>query len=113
MKASILLLVMAAFAGPAFAADAAPAAAGAATPTGVAPGDNGPDLGLTIIGDKETPLGLYIIPWKNAYADTSAGRPVQLLDAEPTAVDRREFRRQIDYYHDVNDYRQSLLNSHP
>ncbi len=51
-----------------------------------------------IIGNKELPKVLYIVPWKKPLPGTLSGRPVQsVLDEALSPVDREVFRRQVDY----------------
>jgi hypothetical protein len=51
-----------------------------------------------IIGNRELPKVLYIVPWKKPLPGTLAGRPVHsVLDEALAPVDREVFRRQVDY----------------
>ena len=51
-----------------------------------------------IIGNRELPKVLYIVPWKKPLPGESAGRPtVSVLDEALTPVDRDVFRRQIQF----------------
>ena len=51
-----------------------------------------------IIGNRELPKVLYIVPWKKPLPGTLHGRPVQsVLDETLAPVDREVFRRQVDY----------------
>lgn len=61
-----------------------------------APNNNAP--GTTIIGERESPIGLYIMPWRNSAPEQGIDRPARLLDEEPLALDPGTFRRQLDYY---------------
>lgn len=55
--------------------------------------------GTSIIGNRELPKILYIVPWKKPDPDSLIGRPVaSLLDEVLGAVDRDVFRRQVEYY---------------
>jgi hypothetical protein len=106
------------------AAHAAPAAvaikpgsvtpAGSTTPT-AAPSNtaeaNADGGGTTIVGDKESPIGLFITPWKNAYAERQQERPTRLLDEAPKAIDPATFRRQMEYYQTISDYRREQLKT--
>jgi len=62
------------------------------------------ELGRTeITGNQELPKVLYIVPWKKADPGDLMGRPVNtLLDEVLAPIDREEFIRQVDYYHDLN-----------
>ncbi len=51
-----------------------------------------------IIGNRELPKVLYIVPWKKPLPGTLSGRPVQsVLDEVLAPVDREVHRRQVDY----------------
>lgn len=74
--------------------------------TGVAAGsDDTP--GTTLIGDRESPLGLYLTPWKNEYAERGMDRPPQNLQEAVAPVDPKVLDRQRDYYDTIVNYRQA------
>jgi hypothetical protein len=51
-----------------------------------------------IIGNRELPKVLYIVPWKKPVPGELAGRPVSsVLDETLAPLDRDVFRRQISY----------------
>lgn len=51
-----------------------------------------------IIGNRELPKVLYIVPWKKPLPGELAGRPVAgVLDEVLAPVDRDVFRRQVQY----------------
>lgn len=51
-----------------------------------------------IIGNRELPKVLYIVPWKKPLPGDLSGRPlVSVLDEALAPVDRDVFRRQIQY----------------
>ena len=51
-----------------------------------------------IIGNRELPKVLYIVPWKKPLPGELAGRPVaSVLDEALAPVDRDVFRRQVQY----------------
>lgn len=70
----------------------------------VGPGSGGPredlrdDSGTTIVGERESPIGLYITPWRNAYAEQDIDRPARLLQVDMSPIDREVFARQVEYY---------------
>jgi hypothetical protein len=66
-------------------------------------------IGLTIVGDKESPVGLFITPWKNAYAGNTLDRPALLLDEVPLPLDPDVFRRQVSYHELIAAYKKSVL----
>ena len=51
-----------------------------------------------IIGNRELPKVLYIVPWKKPLPGQLSGRPVHsVLDEALAPVDREVFKRQADY----------------
>ncbi|HEY1391816.1 MAG TPA: hypothetical protein VFV25_00465 [Methylibium sp.] len=51
-----------------------------------------------IIGNRELPKVLYIVPWKKPQPGDLSGRPVaSVLDEALAPVDRDVFRRQVRY----------------
>lgn len=51
-----------------------------------------------IIGNRELPKVLYIVPWKKPLPGQLSGRPVHsVLDEALAPVDREVFRRQVNY----------------
>jgi hypothetical protein len=51
-----------------------------------------------IIGNRELPKVLYIVPWKKPLPGDLAGRPLQsVIDEALAPVDRDVFRRQVHY----------------
>lgn len=84
MSKRLLCLTLAALCGGAFAQDRA-------------------DIDRTqIIGNRELPKVLYIVPWKKPLPGELAGRPlVSVLDEALAPVDRDVFRRQVSYHGQV------------
>ena len=61
-----------------------------------------------IIGNRELPKVLYIVPWKKPLPGQLSGRPVRsVLDEALSPVDRAVFRRQVDYNTQVQDRAQA------
>jgi hypothetical protein len=58
------------------------------------------DLEATsVIGNRELPKVLYIVPWKQPISGDLVGRPVNsLLDEALAPVDREVFQRQVQYH---------------
>ncbi|HEX9627894.1 MAG TPA: hypothetical protein VGA00_13230 [Acidiferrobacterales bacterium] len=55
--------------------------------------------GTAIIGNRELPKMLYIVPWKPPDPGDLVGRPVEsLLDEALAPVDRDVFRRQVEFH---------------
>jgi hypothetical protein len=61
------------------------------------------DSGTTIVGERESPIGLYITPWRNAYAEQDIDRPARLLRVDMSPIDRDVFTRQVEYYDALTD----------
>ena len=54
--------------------------------------------GTKIIGNRELPKVLYIVPWKKPVPSDLSGRPVaSVIDEALAPVDRDVFRRQVQY----------------
>ncbi|MEO8154862.1 MAG: hypothetical protein ABI605_17490 [Rhizobacter sp.] len=54
--------------------------------------------GTKIIGNRELPKVLYIVPWKKPLPSDLSGRPVaSVLDEALAPLDRDVFRRQVQY----------------
>ena len=52
-----------------------------------------------IIGNRELPKVLYIVPWKKPLPGELAGRPLAgVLDEVLAPIDRDVFRRQVQYH---------------
>jgi hypothetical protein len=61
--------------------------------------------GATIIGNRELPKALHIVPWKSAEPADLAGRPLNSLVNEILApVDRDVFLRELYYYETVHGF---------
>ena len=59
--------------------------------------------GATIVGNRELPKALHIVPWKNARPGGLTARPVNSLVNEILApVDRDVFLRELEYYEAVH-----------
>lgn len=76
----------------------APAAAPAPAPAPATAQDRADIDRQQIIGNRELPKVLYIVPWKKPLPGDLAGRPGGgLLDEALAPIDRDVFRRQIQY----------------
>jgi hypothetical protein len=82
---TFLLIALAGLAGAAFAQDRA-------------------DIDRTqVIGNRELPKVLYIVPWKKPLPATLAGRPVaSVLDEALAPIDREVFRRELSYDNQIH-----------
>lgn len=74
-----------------------------AAPASAADRQDRADLDRTqIVGNRELPKVLYIVPWKKPPAGGLSGRPVaSVLDEALAPIDRDVFRRQIQYDHQL------------
>lgn len=53
--------------------------------------------GTTIIGERESPIGLYIMPWRESRPEQDMDRPARLLQEKLLPLDEDVFVRQIEY----------------
>jgi hypothetical protein len=59
--------------------------------------------GTTVIGNRELPKALFIVPWKDPKAELTPERPVNsLVDEALQPVDPDVFRRKLDYFDTVH-----------
>lgn len=57
------------------------------------------EAGTTIVGDNsESPIGLYITPWRSSHAQKGIDRPARLLQEQMLPIDESVFKRQVLYY---------------
>lgn len=54
--------------------------------------------GISIIGNKEAPKSLYIVPWKNSEVGVATSLTSGLLDETNKLVDKEVFMRELDFY---------------
>lgn len=54
--------------------------------------------GTVIVGDRESPIGLFITPWRESTAQADMDRPARLLEADLLPIDEPVFVRQIEYH---------------
>ena len=67
-----------------------------------------------IIGNRELPKVLYIVPWKKPLPGGLSGRPVaSVLDEALAPVDRDVFRRQIQYEAQIQTQTRTAAASRP
>ncbi|SFF46983.1 hypothetical protein SAMN04488120_10512 [Fontimonas thermophila] len=57
-----------------------------------------PRAGTTIVGEQESPIGLYIMPWRDAEPEPGMDRPARLLQEKLLPLDEAVFVRQIEYH---------------
>mgnify|MGYP006921588359 CR=1 FL=1 len=54
--------------------------------------------GISIIGNKEAPKSLYIVPWKDSEVGVESSLTSGLLDESMKPVDKEVFMRELEYY---------------
>ncbi len=54
--------------------------------------------GISIIGNKEAPKSLYIVPWKNSEVGIRSSLTSGLLDGSMQPIDKEVFIRELDFY---------------
>lgn len=60
--------------------------------------------GTTVMGDRESPIGLLIAPWREATPEKDLDRPVRFLQEELIPLDAEVFRRQLEYYNTISSH---------
>lgn len=58
--------------------------------------------GISIVGNKEAPKSLFIVPWKSSEIGTETDLSSQLLNEKLEAVDIEVFERELDFYSATN-----------
>ena len=54
--------------------------------------------GISIVGNKEAPKSLFIVPWKSSELGVETGLASKLLDEKMKVVDKEVFERELDFY---------------
>jgi len=54
--------------------------------------------GISIIGNREAPKSLYIVPWQNSEVGVATSLNSGLLDDSMRPVDKEVFLRELDFY---------------
>lgn len=76
-------------------------------PHAAAPGQSAPVQatgGTQVIGEQESPIGLYIMPWRQSAAEGGLDRPARLLDDSLLPLDPDVFRRQVEYHRALSEH---------
>ena len=60
--------------------------------------------GISIIGNKEAPKSLYIVPWQNSEVGVATSLNSGLLDDSMRPVDKEVFLRELDFYELSRNY---------
>jgi len=58
--------------------------------------------GMSIMGDKEAPKSLYIVPWKASEIGLETKLTSSLLNEDMNPVDKTVFMRELDFYQLAN-----------
>lgn len=72
-----------------------------------------PGAGTTVVGERETPIGLYIMPWRQSEAEDGLDRPARMLDVELRPLDPEVFRRQVEYHRALTEHLQKTGRGTP
>lgn len=54
--------------------------------------------GISIIGNKEAPKSLYIVPWKNSQVGVETSLTSGLFDESSKLIDKEVFIRELEFY---------------
>lgn len=54
--------------------------------------------GISIIGNKEAPKSLYIVPWKNSEVGVRSTLTSGLMDESMKPVDKEVFMRELNFF---------------
>jgi hypothetical protein len=58
--------------------------------------------GISIVGNKEAPKSLFIVPWKSSELGVKTSLSSQLLDEKLKVVDKEVFERELEFYYSIN-----------
>ena len=54
--------------------------------------------GISIVGNKEAPKSLFIVPWKSSELGVETGLASSLLNEDLKPVDKEVFERELEFY---------------
>lgn len=54
--------------------------------------------GISVVGDKETPKSLFIVPWKSSEIGVETNLNSGMMDDSMRPVDKDVFMREINFY---------------
>ena len=54
--------------------------------------------GISIVGNKEAPKSLFIVPWKSSELGVETSLTSKLLDEKMQVVDKEVFERELEFY---------------
>jgi len=55
--------------------------------------------GISIVGNKEAPKSLFIVPWKSSELAVETGLSSKLLNEKLEPVDKEVFERELDFFY--------------
>ena len=58
--------------------------------------------GISIVGNKEAPKSLFIVPWKSSDLASESSMSSKLLNEKLQAVDKDVFERELEFYSATN-----------
>lgn len=61
--------------------------------------------GISIVGNKEAPKSLYIVPWKNSEVGVETSLQSGFLNEDMVPVDKEVFMRELEFY-DISNTKQ-------
>jgi hypothetical protein len=67
--------------------------------------------GISIIGNKEAPKSLYIVPWQNSEVGVATSLNSGLLDDSMRPIDKEVFMRELDFYQLSHTDRSRTINN--
>ncbi|MDX1804471.1 MAG: hypothetical protein R3292_10330 [Alcanivorax sp.] len=53
---------------------------------------------MSVVGNKDAPKSLYIVPWKSSEIGVKTDLKSSLLNEDMVPVDKPEFMRELDFY---------------
>ena len=59
----------------------------------------------------DSPIGLFIMPWRDSAAEKDIDRPARLLQAEMAPIDPIVFERQVEYYDALDAHANKTANA--
>lgn len=67
-----------------------------------------PSLGTTIVGERDTAVGLYLTPWREEAA-SDIDRPPRLYEPPLRALEAEAFARDVEVRESIEAYRRARL----
>jgi hypothetical protein len=60
--------------------------------------------GISIVGNKEAPKSLFIVPWKSSDIGVETSLSSRLLNEKLSPVDKDVFERELDFYYATKEH---------